>query len=175
MKRIMNFVALACAVLLPCFTFASFKNVDFVGQYISYSSSAGGNTLSSPPPNAAITSVAQFSLNKDGTGVVNRLNVLLYPTTTTAMAVNYTDLPIVYTITDKELGTGSLTIEDYPVAGSGLVTFFVATKGASREEAHRGRKNKCSSPVTQIFLNTNQILGLDLFNASVILAQRQYQ
>lgn len=168
MKFLPKLAILACTILLPCLSFASLKHADLAGDYISYSSSAGGNTTADPL-SAGITTVSQFRLFKDGTGVVNALNAKVFFSTTLQPTVNYTSLPITYTIDNANIGTGTIVIENYPVPGVNLLTTFVASKSARRSKRH------CGS-VDQIYINADNSSSalVPLRNASVILARRQF-
>jgi hypothetical protein len=168
MKLLPKLVALACTVLLPCLSFADLKHSDLAGDYISYSSSAGGNTTIDPT-SAGITTVTQFRLFKDGTGIVNFLNAKAFFSTTLQPTVNYTNLPATYTIDNASIGVGTLVIENYPVPGVNLNTTYVASKSARRT------KKRCGS-VDQIYINANSNSSalVPLRDASVIIARRQF-
>jgi hypothetical protein len=167
MKLFPKLALLAYIVLLPWDSFADFKFSDFAGDYISYSSSAGGNTTLDPH-SAAVTSIAQFTLKKDGTGKLNFLNVSVFFSTATQSAQNYTDLPILYTIDNRCIGVGSLTVSNFPVPGVNQTSTFVASKGP-RKSKHR------SGLVEKIFsnANSNSPSNVPLRTVSIVIAHRQ--
>lgn len=166
MKSLTKFIAVTCTVLFPCISYAAdFKLCEFAGNYISYSSSAGGNTVADPS-SVATTSVSQFKLNKHGTGIVNFVNITVFSTTSNHTTQSLFDLPIEYTLTDAELGIGTLTIFNYPITGTNLFTTFVASRDHLKHRKHGGSVN-------QIFFNINNNSTPILRNASVIIANRQ--
>lgn len=170
MKLISKLFAITC-ILLPCLTFADFKLSDFAGNYTSYSSSAGGSTVPNPG-DAAITSIAQFKLNKNGTGIVNFASITIFFTPQVNAVLHLSNLPMEFSITNPAIGSGTLTIFDYPTVGSNLVSDFVSTK-----KNHQGSKNKkCHGTIEEILFNVIGFSGATpsaLRNVNIIIAHRQ--
>lgn len=131
MKSLTKLFALSCTILLPCLSFAHFELCEFEGDYIACISSAGATTNSSAdfPANSAISAVAQFKLKKDGKGTVHFLSVTNFFNSNNLQVLELTNLPITYSLTHHKIGVGTLTVHNYPIPGSDLVTDFVARKG----------------------------------------------
>lgn len=170
MNRFTKLFALTCTLLLPCLSHGEFKLREFAGNYIAYSSSAGGVTTPNPS-NVSTTSVLQFKLNRNGTGTINSLSITNFAGTGLSLAQTFSNLIMQFSLSDSSLGTGTLTVLDYPVAGSNLETSFVATKGIRQ----LGNKGRC---VEKIFSNITGSSGATpspIRSVSVVLAERQRQ
>jgi hypothetical protein len=170
MKTWTKLLALSYGLLLPCLSYADFKLSEFAGNYIAYSSSAGGVTTPNPS-NVSTTSVLQFKINRHGSGTINFLSVTNFAGVGSSIANTYSDLNLQFSLINPCLGIGTLTVLDYPIVGSNLDTSFVATKGTSRF----GKQRNC---VEKIFANITGSSGTTPFpirNVSVVLAERQRQ
>lgn len=170
MKKSIKLIALACTILLPCLSYADFVLSEFAGNYIAYSSSAGG-VSDENPHNLSTTSIVQLRLKKNGSGKVNFLSVSNFAGVGSFETMTFSDLVIQYALTNPSIGVGNLVVLNYPVAGSNFQTSFVATKGVPRF-------NKRGCCVEKLFANTTGSSGDTPFpirSVSIFVVERQRQ
>lgn len=146
------FVA-ASVILLPCLSHAhnEFKLSDFAGNYTSYSSSAGGST--NPTGNSA-ASVAQFTLDKCGTGTVNFVSLTFFSASSPVTTTLETSIPLAinYSLSIPNIGVGHVFVDNVPTPGSTLNASFVATK------SHRHKRGEGN--VAEILFNVTGNTGV---------------
>lgn len=127
------FALVAATVLLPSVTFAGQAELnDFEGSYVSYGFSAGGNGTTS---GNAFTQLTQVEIDKLGNGTTNFFSYSLYTgpigTPLTVVSTNlYGPIPLPFTVQllDPAHIAGTITINDFPVAGDVVILDFVGIK-----------------------------------------------
>jgi hypothetical protein len=140
--KLSKFFALTALVLAPVAAQADYKLSEFAGEYIAQSYTAGAPNITaiSPQYSPTVNFIAVAKVDKKGHGKV------LYISTTEFYGPVPTSLPgasnvrtvrtetgapefqVSVSLTNKDRGTGTFTIFDFPVKGVNLVNDFIAVK-----------------------------------------------
>lgn len=106
------------------------KLKDFAGSYVSYGFSAGGNNLGN-----AFTQLTQVDIDENGNGTTNFFSYSVYSgpigTPLSVVSTNlYGPIPLPFKLAllDPAHIAGTITIDDFPVAGDQIVLDFVGIK-----------------------------------------------
>lgn len=177
MFKLSRWLMFSSALLAPCFSNAFYDLDDFEGDYISRAYSVGGNNVYTEGSNTnptsiivvgdALSSVAQFHIDKRGHGTVNFLSYTQYAlagsfaSPTPIRTVNGTPtFQFQLLITDPQNGAGTITFTDYPVPGETQLFYFVSIKDDGK--------------VREMFLNLNNVTPLaDIVATVQAIVKRQ--
>jgi hypothetical protein len=168
--RLTSLLALA-AVSISCFLDAgSIRLSQFAGDYISHGYSVGWDSPTGVPLPASRsqTNVAQFTLDKNGVGLINFISYTIHnatATTGTTFSSNYgftTPVSISLLLTQPQFGSGKIVVSNFPAPGATFSYDIVALVSPGE------------STVGEIYASaTIQGTNVPSQNASLILAKRQ--